>query len=331
MKKLFLLLFFILLLLPIIQQQFHMVKEPYINENRYLSQQPKFNLNNIKEFPSLFENFFNDNFGFRPFLIQANSYIKIKLLSKQYVDGIIIGQDGWLFLDNGLGSINEPAQYTNQELVEIKIKQEFITKQLNTMNIYYLEMLIPDKNSVYPNKLPVQSNRNVKTTKLKKRGETTLLSLFNQEKKYPVYYKTDSHWNRYGSYLAYRNIIENIAVKYPQISAAKIKNNTISLIPKKGGDLANIVIQKSLYSDFETQFNLDTSSITNTNKLDKIIIYYDSFFDPKNSWSTVQFLKENFREVKLILNINPLDLNYIKNEKPNVVLFEKVERALDIK
>ena len=77
------------------------------SENRKLASMPKFSMDvrSIKEFSSEFENYYEDNFGFRGVFFYLNSFIKVYWLNVYPVPKVITGKNGWLF-------------WTGEELIE---------------------------------------------------------------------------------------------------------------------------------------------------------------------------------------------------------------------
>ena len=71
----------------------------FIDENRHLSPLPEISLipNQIKEFPRGFEQYFDDHFQLRDYLILGNNYLKHKLWKRSSNQKVIMGSDGWLF------------------------------------------------------------------------------------------------------------------------------------------------------------------------------------------------------------------------------------------
>ena len=89
--------FFVLISLPVLSLFINFTPEQVLNEKRNLAKIPKPSLKTIFFFPKRFETYFNDNFGFRAFLIRCYTYFKINLLKSSQVSKVVIGKDGWLF------------------------------------------------------------------------------------------------------------------------------------------------------------------------------------------------------------------------------------------
>lgn len=167
----------------------------------------------------------------------------------EYSD-VIIGNDGYLFLGIKHLTLKKKYQYGLAEkdaikkvVNNLKIKQDFLDKN----NIKSLIVLVPDKEFIYQNKLPrrfafkpdVFNNLFLEYSK-----QENLRVLFGgdflEPHQYNTYYKMDTHWNHYGSYLGYNKTIDKLNTIY-HANLQKIKNPTFSKQVIKGGDLASFL------------------------------------------------------------------------------------------
>ena len=94
--------FFILIWLPFFKMNYNPVNQINNTENRKLSSLPQFNLKDPINYIREYEEYFNDNFGFRINLVSWNNYISVKLINESPVPDVTLGLDGWLFLTEGL-------------------------------------------------------------------------------------------------------------------------------------------------------------------------------------------------------------------------------------
>ena len=150
--------FCILSLLPIADMLFKLDRFPHLRENRELSPLPVFRLGcaAIVSFPGAFQAYFNDHFGFRNALIRFNYLIKQKLLGVSPSTQVNIGKQGWLYY-NAEGSVEDYRGISH--LDEDKLQRLCFTfdlkrKWLELQGIKYLLVIVPNKETIYPEYFP---------------------------------------------------------------------------------------------------------------------------------------------------------------------------------
>lgn len=185
----------------------------------------------LREFPALyhedgtrrenfageFEDWFNDNVGFREKLFTMNATVQYDLFHSSVSDRVVMGTDGWLFYvkENNLSiAAGEYPGFDENVLADICQKQQFIQNALAAQGIEYVILLPPSKLSIYPEYLPgnfeirdtpadiladyLEEHSTVKVVRLKQ-------ALLEEKEAGDglLYYKTDTHWNAYGAYISY--------------------------------------------------------------------------------------------------------------------------------
>lgn len=206
-------------------------------EKRTLSSIPPLphNLKELSSYPDRYEKYYEDHFGFREHLITAYNWLYLKILDKSPNPKVIVGADDWLFftgdhtLDDFLGVRPPGLETMEQWRRTILDRREWLEDQ----NILYLPVIIPYKMMVYPEKLPRRIGRY--------EGQAALdqfmayLSVFKQEhelidlrpplvqakQSQQVYFKTDTHWNLDGAFIAYNFLLERIQLDFPMVKILK--------------------------------------------------------------------------------------------------------------
>ncbi|MCQ2500166.1 MAG: GBS Bsp-like repeat-containing protein [Lachnospiraceae bacterium] len=225
-RQLFIAAFILMLVLPLLLTSF---KKDVVSEieNRTLANFPKLTMADGEKNPNFipeFESWFNDHVGFREPLFEANLKLQYDLFDHSANEKVMVGKDGWLFF-TGDGNAAIPAgEYPNfgeKELEAICQKQISIRDKLKSQGIEYVIMLPPSKVSIYPEyikgdfsvrKTPsdiladyLEAHSDLKVVRLK----DTLLE--EKEKTDELlYFKTDTHWNTYGSSVAYRQLVKKL-------------------------------------------------------------------------------------------------------------------------
>ena len=156
-----------------------------------------------------------------------------------------------------------------------------------------------------------------------------------------VYYRTDTHWNAYGAYIAYQEILKNASQTNPDLLPVNLNEfefsesppQTLDLARLLGGDFLQeprIVFQPKFVSDtyFYRIPPLSNISISSSDLgTRKLLIYHDSFGDALNS-----FMQYSFKDAVYIRNAitdnDPFVSTWVNTFKPDVIVIEVVERNM---
>ncbi len=201
----------------------------------------------LKQVRDALEHDFVRNFAYRDWLINLNARFKIFALGFSPTSKAILGKDGMFFEGYGgrrvEGDITRSfdnitdymgqTPFSPQELEAWRISLEERYYWLKERGIDYVFALAPTKALIFPEKLPeaiyAAKKKINKPTRyeqliayLKKKSVVPVVDLRSTllaAKKnaiYPLFYRTDFHWNYYGSFLAYRSIVDTINQSYPK-------------------------------------------------------------------------------------------------------------------
>ena len=114
---------------------------------------------------------------------------------------------------------------------------------------HYLFVIAPDKHSIYAEYLGEKVRREGSATRfdqllvhLRARSDVALLdlrpALLEAKRKGRVYHRTDTHWNEYGAYTAYREIMGSLGGWFPGARPAPLADFRMIREDSRGGDLA---------------------------------------------------------------------------------------------
>jgi alginate O-acetyltransferase complex protein AlgJ len=215
----------------------------------------------------------------------------------------------------------------------------------------------PNKETIYPEFLPNAVKKLRKTTRLDQlieylRCNSTLdvldlrEALFVGKKRAQIYFRTDSHWNNLGAYIAYEQIINCLTRRFPTLRVTPL--NSLRPFPyfkKIGGDLSRML---GFMEEFPEGMTIKFDSTVKSRKvnlppedpkapferqsfamekldtsLPRAIMFRDSFAD-----LLVPLLSENFARITYVWN-HEIKMDLILKEKPNVVIEEFLERLID--
>jgi len=271
-------------------------------------------------------------------LIGWSNQVLINQLQLSRVNDVVIGKNGWLFVDmNGsLDDYRGVLRYTDQELAAFNAALEGRKNWLSKQNVPLLLVIVPNKESIYPEFLPADIKKANESSRLdqlinylKLNSNVDLLDLrkllMHEKEHYPLYYRTDSHWNSYGAYFGYSEIMKKVKFYFPGIEAYPIADyeEKVDTLPK-AGDLAGLIMMEDSYT--ERRFHLEKTGnkgdITSV-KIRSAVIYGDSFYGELKP-----FLSQHIDRILEFNSEIPFDQCIIGEEKPDIVIYIMVERLV---
>lgn len=298
MKKIISISFILVLLFPLFLGEYQAVRENESTEE--------------------IDQYISENFGLRKELIYANSIIDTRFLRSSSNTEVLVGREGWLYLAETL----QVKEIDDWSASATKLKELEIRASKNGTRL--VVVLVPDKRSVYPEFLPSRfsdwNNDNYLrlVNALRLFGVTVVdlkNSLLAQKEHYQLYSRQDTHWNRVGAFLAFKEALN--AMKASVSSWDSIGSYT------REGDLSRLL---GLEEEEETlDINLPPNLVEQ--KLGTLIFYHDSFGE-----GMFPFLEKSFNKIEprtnednYIFDISDEDL-----KKADVLMVEVVERDLNI-
>ncbi len=360
-----LLLFTIMIFTPLIGSILSKDKKISSIEKRKLVQSPSFpnSLDALKKFPKQFENYYQDQFGFRDKLVFFHNLIKFRI-GDSPSNNVVIGKKGWFFL-KGRGRYSDPiGDYRNINTYTIEELRQFarvlVVKHswLAAKGIKYLFIVAPNKHTIYSDMLPsyiqkineksaldqvieyVQYNTNVPIVDLRK---ALIDNKYNKFSK--LYCYTNTHWNSYGANFAQYEIAMAIAKLLPGKIAPFLYKPTDFIMSKRHvGDLTNFMGLHDLLELEEESPTLKIKPCQETiigergrepytiiceggGQL-RAVVFRDSFFIALQPY----FSKYSNRAKYILGRLTFPDLQeYVKSEKPDIVIEEIVERFLPVR
>ncbi|MCE3254882.1 MAG: hypothetical protein K0R25_376 [Rickettsiaceae bacterium] len=354
--------FFVILAIPTLDNifQFSPVKELF--EKRVLNSNPPFSLQGkiFKHYPKKFEDFYNDNYGFRKTLISINSQMLDKIFN-QLPSNRVSSKDGWFYLD------------TNKEMIDVQGKvildKKFLEERIDDLisnwqelkknNINYLLVIPPNKSSIYHEFLPDEIIPKFGNKRLdqflvvlkRKAPDFPVLDLrdamFRAKAKEPheIYYKTDTHWNTIGAHYGYLAIMNFLKEKYyPALKPMPRNSFMVTSKIKHDGDIANLMnlsiendneysfqpkkpfsySRLEITDDQKKQFQKSTFFTNKDKSLPVLFSYSDSF-----SGALMYFLPQHFSNAYFANEHHcKINLDIVKKYHPNIIIQEVIERKV---
>ncbi len=298
---------------------------------------------NYKNFASKADKFMSQKFGFRNNLIQMNSVLYYNLFNESSNDEVIAGKDGWLFYKQALDDYTGKNELSDIEIAKIVKILQMVEKNVEKQETKFIFVSAPNKMEIYDefmseNYLKEQDAGNYERLfeELEKAGISNvdlkkLLEVKSNESDIPIYYKQDSHWNRFGASYAYEAIMNKVDMEYTQYSAKKFvinknyRSDLYKMLFPMGKEFdENIEYEEAFDFYYMSRFDSPDDIVietANDNKENSVLMYRDSF-----GAQIYEFIANDFGEAVFRRDV-VYDLSDLSDK--DLVIIELVERNLD--
>lgn len=309
-----------------------------------------------------------DHFGLRVSALWLHHRLKYDGLGTSPNPDALLGREGWLLWagQNNLPFVRNALPYPQEEYVRTLQNWYDSERWLAKRGIAFSIVIPPEPVTVFPHLLPAgitriagPTRRELLMAEANRFLRLPILDLVpllqEQQKVLPTYYPTSSHWSVWGAYLTTQLLMQQYHAAIPKIPALKMSREArIEWMPPEPVSAAD---QPLLYDDLGTvnemarligmterfasrplqlviphaQARYEKRDVRNVHEYTthcaqcpnvKLLMVLDSFGNPMEP-----ILSSHFREVVYVWN-NTLPFDRIAAEKPDLVLFEFVERKL---
>lgn len=338
------------------------------SENREFASAPKLpagklRWKNLITLPPQFEAFYSDRMVNRTHMVKSWNWMQYAWLGVSPSKTVAIGKNGYLFFlgDNSEPIIRREKPFSAVELSEWNKVLTYRTKVLKEHGIKYFFVAPPIKSSIYPEYLPKEwkpvheeSRLQQLSAYMKQNKEVAYLSLeptLLANKNGPdLYYKTDTHWNAYGGFIGYHEMMLGLKKLFPQLEPISRDQLYFEEVPHYKGDEVKLMglygwivdrapvprLKGSKPGDMKIIEPVDVSGKDRATgheqpipvfynapyKLNKVVFIHDSFGDGIKS-----YLASHFNQiVEMRQDDVSLDLDNILAQKPDLVIQQVVER-----
>lgn len=192
---------------PLLQQHLRFLRYESLTENRLRKTAPRAWLSLFERnssFAREFEDYFNDNFGFRDVLIRAKNQMDYSLFRRS--EKVFVGRGDWLFYKSVIEQEQLPADRFSEEVWN-GLCDRFLSlnRALASRGMTLVLIPCPMKNTIYPEKLPSNAPRRPKPSAYERYRSFFLAHpeivtidpvpiLTNLKGSLQVYFRTDFHW-----------------------------------------------------------------------------------------------------------------------------------------
>ena len=312
-------------------------------------------VSDYEQFPKKFEEFIDDRFPFRSWLITASRTIDYLAFGNIQHDQVGVGKDGWLFYcysedGNPLGNYQGTDLLTEEQLAAVAENCLRQRDFLASRGIEFVIFIAPNKERVYWEKMPEHYGPPAENYRVLQivnylRENTDLRVVYPYEELMAakeavpeeLYYKTDTHWNYIGGYVGSCALLRELGIEMPSLTSGRIK---ITCTGEYGGDLASTLGLESLLKSRDRRYTVEGYDTHRAERLQatndgvyqykaegadprKLYVYRDSFMEAMLPFVSSQF-NESFLRFHAYYNTTDID-----DQQPDIFVYETVERYVD--
>lgn len=310
-------------------------------------------ISDIKIFPSQFEDYYRDHFGLRNVLTKIHNELKY-YIGEPLRKGVIKGKEGWLFYgeEKFLEDYTKTDTFSPEQLVLWRQNLEWKHAWLKAQGIAYFFIVAPNKHTIYAEYLPEYIHKQVDRSRIDQLAEYVTTHnevpfvdlravLLAAKSAARIYSKTDTHWNSVGANISQYEIISALSSATSTLIPQKLGDDAFTWKPTPGGDLANMLSMQDTLNE-----------LTPVSKMDSCyrVVSFDPSLYPKRTMKTqcprggpnvlvfrdsfashlAEFLSNYFGDTTYLW-IYPSQaefIQYVRREKPHIVIEQRVERSL---
>ncbi len=318
---------------------------------KFLSSHPVLNQYwKLIQLPGAYQTYFSEHFSLRDPYVALHNEILFRFLGGNIYHNVLIGKEGWLYLtdEDNLRYFQCDQPFTPGEvdtLVEHVREMHEFSKENGAEFVF---LIAPDKESIYPEFLPEEIGTSGKSCRmdqvleaLQKAGLETLdlrKTLVTKKSSGQLYYKTDTHWNDTGAFVAYFAILSELKKVFPSLEAWR-SSDFSPVNRSRAGDLSKliplfhplseeaVILEPIRDRKAVIEQGVDDKTIlseTGVNSYPDVVVFRDSFF-----MGLLPFFAENFNHSLYRWSFD-FDNDLILSKKPDIVIYELAERYLNL-
>lgn len=315
---------------------------------------PARTLQELRSYPTAYQNYWNDSFGLRDALLRGNA------LLKAYGFGVlpgvdhVLGKEGWIFwrgkrvLDVWRGVLPMDAS----ELEAWRTRLEHRRAQCAALGARYLFVFCPEKPTIYPEFLPERFD-SVGPTRLDQllahlhgRSDVDVLDLrptllaakANDAPGNATYYEVGTHWRARGAALGCAAILDHLKRDFPRLTPLPLSAYITTPGDGQGDTEARALYLEEEFPQLDHAITpkvlaaellslggfprVRSTRVASRPELPKAVVFHDSF-----GVYLEKPMAEAFSRLTMVWNY-VFDEELVKREKPDVVVEMFAERTL---
>jgi len=299
------------------------------------------------------------SFGGRHQLVEWDTRLKQALgLSRSYGSDVTEGKEGWLFyrVHRGTQGVRPELPFRPDELDRWVRTLEGHRQAVEGVGAVFLVVIAPDKETIYPDLLPAGlpdalpvSRLDALTARLTEAG-VRLVDLrpalrsaraAGAFSRWPLYWRTDTHWNALGALLAARPVLAELGRSFPGVHVPAEAEIDVRGTAGAAGDLARMRGLQDVATDLRVEarahpercveasgYDLDVHAAVTQHlscpgaPVRRALVLHDSMMVAMLPALAPAFERSTWTRQAV------LDPAMLTSEAPEVVIFEVVERTL---
>jgi hypothetical protein len=213
----------VLLCAPLLAWAFRVPELANVQEMRPLAKWPDWRATKFEKWPAAFESWLGDHFPSRTRVVQWYGIVRHRWLGEPSAR-VVVGRDDWLFYsgERTVEDLLGRDRLSDAELAQWRRAVEGRRAWWRERGAEYLLVLVPNKTTIYPDRLPAFLRSQARPGKLDQvvghlrdqRSPVPVLdlraALFAAKAQQTVYWPTDSHWNAEGLTVASAAILARL-------------------------------------------------------------------------------------------------------------------------
>jgi alginate O-acetyltransferase complex protein AlgJ len=300
------------------------------------------------------------SFGGRHQLVEWDGRLKQTLgLGQSYGSDVTEGRDGWLFyrVHRGTQGVRPEVSFSEAEMDRWVRALEDRRRKVEDAGAAFLVVFAPDKQAIYPDLLPAEmpgplavSRLDALQARLREEGLTVVdlrpalraaRAPGTTFSRWPLYWKTDTHWNGLGALLAARPLLAQLRARFPAVHVPG--DDEIEVLESRAGagDLVRMRGLQDRSGDLRIDGRLRTPGCAEATGYDldgrseltqrvscpgapirRALVFHDSMMVAMLPALAPAFQHSTWSRQALV------DPALLAAEAPEVVIFELVERTL---
>jgi alginate O-acetyltransferase complex protein AlgJ len=300
--------------------------------------------------------YFDDHFPLRTAFIHAHALTSMAIHVSPSPT-VIRGMDGWLYYadDSALDDYISASPMSQEELDDWRAAVVHTRDTLRARSIAYVFAIAPDKHVIYPEHMPSSIHRlhqeyrlEQLTAYLRRTTDVAVVDLrgplLDAKQHEQVYYRTDTHWNDEGAYLAYRQILATAAQQLPSLQPMPDGAFRRVHVVAPGGDITDMLGIRDDVREETTELHpisgwharieepqdlsaagFEVGRVVTTignPAMPRLLMIRDSFGS-----GMIRFLSEHFSRAVYLWQPD-VDMEDVQQERPTLVIQEIVGRRL---
>lgn len=293
---------------------------------------------------------FENNFGMRNDLIRFVNNIKFHVLRDHFFYQMYTVDHRWLNYtgENSYDDFQNTTPLSENELASIQGKMDRMLTTLREQGIPVYVVIPPNKSTLYGDDIQAIAPKVLPESRLDQlvdycntHGELKIIdlrpALIKASEERLTFHSTDTHWNDYGAFIGYTEILKVISKDFPELQPHPLSDFDQEIVKRQGDlsvmnrllnvqdDAVQLILKDPLEYDLvekeENGMSFETYTLQNSD-LPRAMVFRDSFFV-----ALFPFMSQHFSRLYSVRTFT-VNHEFIMNERPDLLIIEFTERYL---